>query len=189
MVYKDRFTWLYHINPQIYSVGSSFPTKSSHSTLIQLFVMSYFKFPSAQLESLWCFRTLSSHVYSCCAFTPYPICYVLIYGIYLFIWTNVLTYEWWRGLQFSNKNDLHHKCLINATFYTFWQLQTSFESPAQRNYQFSICKIHTVQDYSPSPLTRVLPKGCNCIFFFLLMPQVSALSLCCNSACCNVICA
>lgn len=65
----------------------------------------------------------------------------------------MLTYEWWWDLRFSNKNDLRHSCLINAAFYAFWRLWHD---------HFLICKIHTVQEYRLAPLTRVLPKGCNC---------------------------
>lgn len=102
------------------------------------------------------------HVYSCCAFTPNPISYILIYSICFFTWTNVLTYEWWWDLWFSNKNNLHQECLINSTF--FMHSGSCKQANAETWSIFPICKTHMVQNYSPTPLTRVRPKDCTCHF-------------------------
>jgi len=102
------------------------------------------------------------HVYSCCAFTPNPISYILIYSICFFTWTNVWLMSGGGTYGFSNKNNLHQKCLINSTF--FMHSGSCKQANAETWSIFSIRKIHKVQIYSLTPLTRVLPKGCNCHF-------------------------
>lgn len=54
-------------------------------------------------------------------------------------------------------------------FYAFWRLQTMC-----RPDQFSIRKIHTVQNNSYTPLIRMLPKGLTVI---LLVVKASGFSL------------
>ncbi len=164
--------------------------------------MSYIKFPSAQLESLWflgLFPLMFTRALTCFfffTFTPYPICYSLNYGIYLFICTNVLTFDWWRGLQFSNKNYLHHKCLKYATcIYGNCKQVLNFQHREMIHFRSAQSKIIPRKSTQskiihPRLWFACCPKAVTVIFLVIKASrQVSALSLCCNSASCNVICA
>lgn len=74
--------------------------------------------------------------------------------------SNGLAFEGCWDLRFSIKklpSGMSHK------WHFLCILETAYKSTARLD-RFSICKIHTAQDYSPTPLTRMLPKGCNCHF-------------------------